>query len=302
MVPGPARGLAYAISAYSIWGLFPVYWKWLAHVDPVEVLAHRILWTVPFVALILTVTAGWRPVQEILRAPSRLLPLVLTSVLISANWGIYIWAVASGRVVEGSLGYYLSPLLSVSVGVLIFRDRLTRWQVFAVFLATLGVVNEMFSLGHVPWAALGVGFSFALYGALRKLTPIDAPSGLFLETLLIAPFALGWVLWLDVAGEAGFLNADGRTDALLALGGVVTAVPLLLYVGAARRLALSTVGILFYMTPTLQLGIGVLVYGEPFPVSRGITFGLIWAALIVFTVESQLRRHRMAAKPKTEQP
>lgn len=287
---GSPRGIAYALSAYGIWGLFPIYWKALEHVDVLEVVAHRIAWTVPFVALVLTANGGWAPVRTVLRTPTRIFALCLTTIAITLNWGIYIWAVGHERVLEASLGYYLSPILSVTVGFLAFRERLTRLQIAAVALAALGVLNEVFAYGDVPWAALGVGISFAIYGAVRKATPIDAPSGLLLETALLAPCAAAWMLWLALQGHADFLHVNPATDVLLVLGGAVTAIPLLFYVGAARRLPLSTLGLLFYLTPSLQFAVGIFVYGEPFPPTRAITFVLVWVGLVIFVLGSKFGR------------
>jgi len=287
------RGYLLAITAYSIWGLFPLYWKLLAHVDSLEVLAHRTGWSVVFVGLLLAFRGGWGPVRETLRRPREVLLLACSALGIALNWGIYIWAVANAKVVEASMGYYLAPLLSVLVGALVFGERLRRWQLLAVTLAAAGVVNQLLSLGVVPWIGLSVGISFALYGAIRKGCRCDSITGLFVETLLLAPAAFAWMAWLEAQGVAHFLHAGWGDDLLLLACGAVTATPLLLYVGGARRLPLASMGLLFYVTPTLQFLIGTLLYAESVSPVLLITFASIWAALALYTLEGRWHARRV---------
>ncbi len=292
-------GYSYAVAAYVIWGLFPVYWKWLAHVDALEVLAHRILWTALFVALVLTIVRRWRRVVAVVKDQRQMLTLMVTTVLIAVNWGIYIWAVNHDQVVQASLGYFLTPLLSVLLGMLLFQERLRLWQWIALALAAAGVVNQVV-FSHAPsWVSLGVGFSFAGYGALRKLVSCDSATGLFVETMLLAPVALAWMWWLSGTGASAFLHADGITDGLLIFGGVVTGTPLLLYVAGAKRLPLATLGFIFYLTPTLQFLLGVVVYGESMELAQSVTFTLIWIGLVLHTTEGRLHARRVVAPEVT---
>lgn len=285
-------GYSYAVAAYVIWGLFPVYWKWLTHVDALEVLAHRIVWTVPFVAVVLTGVRGWHRVGAVIRDKQQMLILMVTTVLIALNWGIYIWAVNHDQVVQASLGYFLTPLLSVLLGMLLFQERLRMWQWIALAMAAAGVINQVI-FSHAPsWVSLGVGFSFAGYGALRKLMSCDSATGLFVETTLITPVALAWMWWLNGIGAAAFLHTDWTTDSLLVLGGVVTGTPLLFYVAAAKRLQLATLGFIFYLTPSLQFLLGVFVYGEAMEFAQSITFILIWTGLALHTIEGRLHARR----------
>lgn len=294
MRPDQRRGYLLAISAYVIWGLFPVYWKQLADVAALEVLAHRTGWSLVFVGALLLITRQGSAALAVLASPRDRWRLMFSSLAIAFNWGIYIWAVANEQVVAASMGYYLSPLLSVLAGALFFAEHLRRAQWLAVALAAAGVLNQMVSLGEVPWVGLSVGISFAVYGAIRKACHCDSLTGLFAETLMLAPLAFGWMIWLAQQGEAAFLNQGLMTDSLLLLAGAVTATPLLLYVGGARRLPLATMGLLFYLTPSIQFGIGVLLYGEAVSLPLMITFMLIWAALALYTVEGRLHARRQA--------
>lgn len=292
-------GYSYAVGAYLIWGLFPVYWKWLSHVEALEVLAHRVVWTVPFVAVVLTVASRWYRVGAVIRDRRQVLTLTLTTILIAFNWGVYIWAVNHDQVVQASLGYFLTPLLSVLLGMLLFHERLRMWQWIALAIAAAGVANQVV-FSHTPsWVSLSVGLSFAGYGALRKLVSCDSATGLFVETMLLAPVAFGWMWWLSATDAAAFLHTDWTTDSLLVLGGVVTGTPLLFYVAGAKRLPLATLGLIFYLTPTLQFLLGIFVYGEPMEFAQSITFMLIWGGLVLHTAEGRLHARRVVATEVT---
>jgi chloramphenicol-sensitive protein RarD len=286
-------GLGFALAAYLIWGGFPLYWKQLAGVDPVEVLAHRVLWTLPFAAAVVHFGGHWRPVRAALRDWRQLSLLVLTAALIALNWGVYIWAVANDRVLEASLGYYLTPLVSVLLGVVAFAERLRPLQWAAVAFAAAGVAYLMLAEAAPPWAGLTVAFSFGLYGALRKRARVDSAAGLFVETAVLAPAALAWVAWLAAAGNGAFAAGELSTDLLLMGAGVMTAVPLLCYVAGTRRLPLATMGVLFYLTPSLQFLLGTLVYDERLSGAQAGGFGLIWCGLLVYVLEEFLRRRRV---------
>jgi len=290
-----AIGLAAAITTYIVWGLSPLFWHLLAHVEVLDILAHRYIWALPFTLLGVALAGSWDKVRAAFRQPRVLLILAVTATLVTINSGVYVWAVNNGRVVEASLGYFLTPLLTTLFGLMIFAERLRPWQWVAIGLAAAGVASKIFMLGAVPWVGLAVGVSFALYGALRKHADVGTLTGYFIEMAVLAPPELIYVIWLDTQGLGAFRSAGTGTDLLLIAGGVMTAVPFLLYVMGARRLPLSTMAIFFYINPTLQFLVGVLVFDEPVTPEQLSSFGLIWLALIVYTVEGRLRMRRTAA-------
>ncbi len=291
-------GLLLGLGAYLLWGVLPLYFKAVDHVASTEIVAHRILWSLLFLALLATLLGKWPAIRTALATPRVLMTLMLTSLLIGANWLIWIYSVVSGHVLEGSLGYYLNPLVNVLFGVFLLKEKLTRAQVFAVFLAAAGVAVLAAGAGGAIWISLSLAFSFATYGFLRKVAPVDSLEGLTIETALLTPLALGWVLWLQAGGGAAFLAGDARTDLLLIAAGAVTAVPLLLFTAAARRLAYSTLGFLQYIAPSLQFLLAVLAFGEPFGLAHAICFGAIWTALLIFAFEGV----RMSAKARVAAP
>ena len=290
-----ASGLAFALAAYLIWGMFPLYFKLLGHVDPVEVLAHRILWTMPLVAVVLCVGWQWRLVAFAFRDRRLLVLLTCSALLIALNWGVYIWAVTNERILDASLGYYLTPLVSVALGIVVFGERLRPWQWVAIGLAAVGILQLLVVEGVLPWVGLVVAMSFGLYGALRKQLAVESAAGLFIETVLLMPLALAWVFWIAAQQSGAFLTAGLPTSLLLAGAGVATAVPLLFYVAGARRLRLSTMGVLFYLTPSIQFLLGTLLYGEPLSGARLLTFALIWSGLLIHFAEGRL--HERGRRP-----
>lgn len=291
-----AVGLAAALLSYILWGLSPLYWKYLTHVDAMETLAHRYLWTVPFTLLAVAGMRLWGQLRALAARPRHVLLLAVSATMVAVNSGTYLWGVNHDRVVEASLGYFLTPLLTVLFGLLLFRERLRAWQWVAVALAAAGVASLVATHGIFPWVGLVVGTSFATYGAVRKLVPVGSVAGFFGETVLIAPAAAAVLAGIGLLGDGGaFGHAGVATDLLLVGGGIVTAVPFLLYVVGARRLQLSTVGLLFYVNPSLQFVIGIFVFGEPVTQAHLVTFGLIWAGLAIYSVESRLRVRRAAA-------
>lgn len=285
-------GLGFALTAYVTWGVLPLYWVLLREVNPVEVLAHRIIWTLPFAILMVRLAYQWSMVGAVLRQPRELGVLTATATLIAINWGLYIWSVANSRVVEASLGYYLAPLVTVLLGVAFFRERPRPLQWMSIALAAGGVVLMLVGEGMLPWVSLALAFSFGLYGALRKFSHADASAGLLIETVLLLPFCLGWVFWAQMSGRLVFANASLGTDFLLIGAGFVTALPMLWYVAGARRLPLTTVGVLFYLNPTLQFLLGVLVLNEALSWMRLYAFCLIWLGVAVYVCDSLLRRKR----------
>lgn len=277
------RGVIYAAAAFFIWGLFPLYWKPLHEVPALQILCHRIVWSAVFVAMILVWQRNWRWLGEALRDVHKLKIFALSSFLLSLNWLIYIWAVNENRVVEASLGYFINPLVNVLLGRFFLGERLTRTQSLAVGLATLGVAWITLGVGSLPWVALTLAGSFGLYGLLRKKAPLPSLEGLALETFMMTPPALILLFWLHSQGQGAFGTLGLGRDLLLMGAGVVTAIPLLLFASGARRLKLATVGLIQYLGPTIQLMLGVLLYGEPFGPERAIGFALIWAALALYS-------------------
>lgn len=292
--PLARQGVLYAAAAYGMWGFFPVYYKLLEHAPAFEVLLHRALWAAPATALIILARGDWRSVVAAWSRKRTRAVLALTSALIAANWLIFIWAVQSERVLEISLGYYIGPLLSVAMGVVVLGERLNRAQMGAVALAAAGVVTMTAFVGQPPWPALALAVTFGLYGLLRKKAAAASAPGLFLETMMLVPFCIAGVVWLEASGAGHLASAGAWTTVLLVLAGPVTAAPLLLFALAARRLKLATLGLMQYIAPTLQFMVAV-AYGETFTPAHAATFALIWAGLAVFTVDA-LARERQAAR------
>lgn len=289
-------GLLLGLGAYLLWGVLPLYFKAVAHVGPIEIVAHRIVWSLFFLGALATLWKRWPAIRAALATPRVLLTLALTATLIGVNWLVYIYAVVSGHVLEGSLGYYLNPLVNVLLGVVLLKEPLSRLQKAAVFLAAAGVAVLAAGAGEAIWISLTLAASFALYGFLRKVAPVDSLEGLSIETALLMPLAMAWLIYLQHSGEGAFLE-DSLTDVLLVLGGAVTAIPLLLFTAAARRLPYSTLGFLQYVAPSLQFLLAVLAFGEPLTTAHIICFGAIWTALAIFVAEG-LRAGRAAARAR----
>ncbi|HXH02683.1 MAG TPA: EamA family transporter RarD [Candidatus Competibacteraceae bacterium] len=295
-------GAAYALLAYSSWGLLPLYWKLLAMVPPIQMVAHRVVWSVLVLAGLITLFQRWPAVQETLRSARRMQVLLSTTVLISANWLLFIWAVQNNRVVEASLGYFINPLVNIPLAMVFLGERLNRWQWLAVSVAVLGVGYQALQLGGVPWVGLGLALTFSAYGLLRKTAPVDGLVGLAVETFLLAPVALGCLVQQDWQGQGVFLRQGWGVDLLITLAGVVTALPLLWFANAARRLRYTTIGFFQYLSPSLALGLAVFAFGEPFTAVHLASFGCIWLALAIYTVDSSLglNRARAAARAAVE--
>ncbi len=289
------RGLAAALTAFVIWGLLPVYLRPLRHVDALEIMANRLVWCCLFVLAWLALRGELGQVRAALANRGTRLRLTATAVLISINWIVYVWGVTRGHVIETSLGYFINPLVNVLLGVALLSERLNRVQWAAVALAALGVAYLTWIAGRAPWIALVLALSFGLYGFLRKVVDVDALAGLAAETALIAPIGAGYLIFLELSGDGALGHSGPFVDALLLAGGPLTAIPLALFAFGARRVLYATVGLLQYVGPTLQLLLGVFLYGEPFPAARMIGFGLIWLALIVYAVEGLWRAHTARA-------
>jgi chloramphenicol-sensitive protein RarD len=269
-------------------------------VPPLELLAHRVVWSLLFLSVMLTAQRRWAVVLACLRTLRLLRGLVISAVLVAVNWLVYIYGVSTEQIVQTSLGYFINPLVSVLLGTLVLGERLRGVQFLAVLIAASGVVLLSNLTGGVPWIALTVALSFGFYGLVRKILTVKAVVGLAVETLVLAPVAAAYLVWLSFTGQGHFLADDMRLDLLVVLSGIVTSVPLLCFAQAARRLRLSTIGILQYLAPSLQFLLAVLLYREPFHASQAISFGCIWAALALYTVDSVLVYRRLT--PATERP
>jgi chloramphenicol-sensitive protein RarD len=292
-------GTLAGIGAYSLWGLFPLVFHQLKSVDAQEILLHRVLWSFVVVGAILLIRRDWRWFDPVRARPGALPRLVAASALIACNWFVYIWAVNHDHVVEAALGYYINPLITVALGVVVLGERLRQMQMVALGFGVASVIVLTAAYGRIPWMALVLACSFAGYGFLKKAAGIDAVPALAVETAALLPVALTWLLILQAQGEAAFLHGSGGTDLLLVSLGVVTAVPLLLFGTAANRIPLSLLGLLQYLTPTLQLLCGVVVFHEPMPPDRLVGFVLVWIALIVLGADA-LRAGR--ERPAAEEP
>lgn len=287
-------GLFAAMAAYGLWGFLPLYFQFLGDTPPLVILAHRIIWSVP-TALILVVAAGkWMEFTGLLRRPRMLLTLLASSLAIATNWTIYIWAVTNNRILEGSLGYYINPLIVFVFAAMFFGERFRPLQMVALCVAAAGVVNQTLVVGEFPWVSLSLALSFAIYGAVRKTTAVDSRVGFGAEALLLAPAALLYLCFFLPDGVKAFGSGDPGLIALLVLAGPLTATPLILFAIGARRLRLSTIGILQYIAPSVQFMIG-LAMGEKFTMGHAVTFGLIWTGVILFTLSGRQPRTTLTA-------
>ena len=294
-------GVLYALAAYGLWGVFPVYFKWVRHVPPHEILAHRIVWSVLFCGLLLTWTGRWPNVAAIVRSRRAWAALSASAVLIAVNWLCFIFAVVNDRILEASLGYFINPLVSIVLGMVVLGERLRRAQWIAVAAAAIGVV---FLTGRegLPWIAITVAITFGLYGLVRKQARPGPLAGLFFETSLLAPLAVGYLVWLWLGSDKGLVFAAGGWDdrGLLVSAGLITSLPLLYFAAAAKRLRLSVLGFFQYIAPTAQFAVG-LAYGEHFSIDRAIAFTLIWIGIAVFVGEAWRHAHGGNERPGPRQ-
>jgi chloramphenicol-sensitive protein RarD len=289
-------GIAYATLAFVMWGLFPLYFRHIAAVPPLEVVLHRSAWSLLFVMGLLAALRRFGWLRELAAQPRRLGSFALSALLLAVNWLLYVYAVQSGQVVEASLGYFINPIVSVLLGVLVLHERLNKAQWCAVALAAVGVLWLTLLAGRLPWIALMLAVSFGLYGLMRKTASLGALEGLALETLLLAPLVLPALAWWSYSGRGAMAQGDPALAAWLIIGGPLTALPLLLFAASARRLPLATVGLLQYLSPTIQLALGVWVFHEPFDRTRLVGFGFIWAGLALYSADGW-RRSRQSQQP-----
>ena len=284
-------GIGYALLAFSAWGFIPIYWKLLNTVPSIEILTHRMVWSVFFLLGLLAVQKRLGEFRELFHSPKYILMLLGTATLLGGNWFVYIYGVNTNQVIETSLGYFISPLLVILLGAVFLRERLNIWQVVAVGFAALGVLNFIWNFGSLPWIALSLAFTFSFYGLFRKMISVKPLVGLLMETALLAPLAVVLILFWEVDGTGHFGTA-WITDFLLFGAGVVTSLPLLWFINAGKRLRYSTIGFFQYLTPSIQLAIGVYLYNETFTTTHAVTFGLIWTGLIIYSINTiQTHQH-----------
>ncbi|MBK9927754.1 MAG: EamA family transporter RarD [Anaerolineales bacterium] len=293
------NGILYGIGAYALWGLFPLYWKQLHEVSALQVIGHRIGWSFVMLMIYIVVTGQWKDFRSVAFTRKTIGVYSVAAVFLSLNWLIYVWGVNSGFIVETSLGYFINPLLSVLLGVIFLRERLRPLQWVPVGIAAIGVGYLTFVYGRLPWIALSLAFSFALYGLIKKLSPLGSLYGLTLETGIVFPVALIYLVFVGVTGTGAFLHDGTRVDLFLIGAGIATTIPLLMFASAAKQIPLTIVGMLQYIAPTLQFLIGVLVYKEAFDMAHFIGFSIVWAALIIFAIESYVAS-RTTAQPIPE--
>ena len=297
----PGRGVLLGTGAYLMWGLFPLYWPLLEPSGSLEVLAHRILWSLAVVVFLLAVTGRLGSVRAVVTDRRRLLRLALAAVVIAVNWGVYIYGVTTDRVVETSLGYFINPLVTVLLGVVVLGERLRRAQWVAVGAALVAVLVLTVAGGELPWIALVLACSFGAYGLLKKTARVGALEGLAVETAVLFPVTVLFVAWLGISGQGTFGSEGPGHAGLLALSGVITAIPLLLFGAAASRIPLSTLGVMQYLTPTMQFALGIVVFREPLPAVKLVGFVLVWIALVLFTVDL-VRHHRRTSPLAVTEP
>ncbi len=301
------KGVVYALIAYVIWGAFPLYWKLLEQVGSLEILINRVIWSFIFTAIFILLIKQRKHLIEDIKSlwinKKLFFALLIASIVISCNWYLYIWAVNHNHVIDASLGYYINPTITVLFGVIFFKEKLSKVQLTAVIVAFIGVLIMTISYGQIPWVALLIAISFATYSAIKKKITLDATRGLAIETLFILPFAIGLYIYLSSNSEIQFLQINFLTDLYLILGGIVTAIPLIMFSKGAQRIPQYLIGFFQYFTPTVALILGVVLYNEPFTTADLIAFSFIWIAVIIFAASTitELRKRQFAKKHETVQ-
>lgn len=279
------QGILLAIGAYTMWGIAPIYFKSLSEVSPLEILSHRVVWSFFLLAFLLHLGRSWRNVRDTLTSKPKMTYLVATSLLVGANWLIFIWAVNANHMLDASLGYYINPLINVVLGMIFLGERLRKLQWFAVGFAAIGVLIQVIAFGSIPVVAIALAFSFGFYGLLRKKVSLEAQTGLFIETLVMLPAAAIYLLFIADSATSDFAANPMSLNMLLIAAGIVTTLPLLCFTGAATRLKLSTLGFFQYIGPSLMFLLAVLIYGEAFTTDKAVTFAFIWGALVIFSFD-----------------
>jgi chloramphenicol-sensitive protein RarD len=293
------KGILNGIAAYALWGFFPIYWKLLHQVPALQVIGHRISWSFILLVLFIVLTKQWQSFRSAALTTKTIGIYSIAGILLTINWLVYVWGVNSGFIVETSLGYFINPLLSVLLGVIFLRERLRTAQWVPVIIAAIGVIYLTAVYGRLPWIALSLAFSFGFYGFVKKLAPLGSLYGLTLETGIVFPIALIYLVFVGMSGIGAFLQQSVLTDLLLIGAGVVTTIPLLMFASAAKQIPLTVIGLLQYIAPTIQFLIGVFIYDEPFDQSHFIGFGIVWVALVIFWVENFLA-NRVPVEPIPE--
>ena len=289
------NGVIYAATAFFVWGIIPIFWKQMAYIPAIEILMHRIVWSLLFAVVLIVALKKWPLLREALTTRKTVQMLAISATLIGVNWGIFIWAVNVGRIEETSLGYYINPLVNISLGVMLLGERLTRIQMVAVAIACAGVLNQAIAVGVLPWISLTLAVSFGVYGLIRKQVAVESLVGLAVEATILTPVAIGYLLYIETQGSGLFLQQDRLTDVMMILAGPLTAIPLLLFAAGVRRIKLSTIGFLQYLAPSISLVLAVVMYNEPFTAAHAVTFGLIWLALALISWEALTRERYSTA-------
>jgi len=293
------KGILYGIGAYALWGFFPIYWKLLHKVSALQVIGHRISWSFVLLIIVILITKQWKDFRSAALTSKTLGIYSVAAILLTINWLVYVWGVNAGFIVETSLGYFINPLLSVLLGVIFLRERLRLAQWIPVGLATVGVIYLTIVYGRLPWIALSLAISFGFYGFVKKLSPLGSLYGLTLETGIVFPIALIYLIFVGLNGTGAFLHEGALTNILLIGAGIVTTIPLLMFASAAKQIPLTVVGLLQYIAPTLQFLIGVFIYKEPFDQAHLIGFAVVWVALIIFWLENFIA-NRVSVEPIPE--
>jgi len=288
--PSERTGILLAAGAYAFWGFMPLYWRLFEGVGPLELTSHRVLWCAIFCAIVTLARGRFSHLVHILRRPKVIGALVLTSLLITANWTIFIYTVSTHQLVEASLGYYLTPLVSIALGVAVLGEKVSRMQIAAIAVATTGVVIQAVELGHFPWIAPSLALSFGFYGYLRKLTPVDSLDGLTVETVFLFPLTLAMIVYWARTGQGAFPAAGARIDGLLILGGALTAIPLALFAAGAQRVRMTTLGFMQYVSPTVTLLMATIFLGEHFTLTDALTFVFVWSGILLVSLDGRFRR------------
>jgi len=288
--PHEKTGILFAGAAYAIWGFMPLFWRLFKGVGPLELTSHRVLWCAVFCAIVTLARGRFTHLVHIASRPRVLGALVMTSLLITANWTIFIYTVATNQLVEASLGYYLTPLVSIALGVVVLGEKISRLGIAAIATATIGVVIQAFQLGHFPWIAPSLALSFGFYGYLRKLTPVDSLDGLTVETVLLFPLTLGLIVYWYMQGTAALPSTDRLLDGLIVLGGALTAIPLALFAAGAQRVRMTTLGFMQYVSPTVTLLIATVLLGEAFTLANALTFVFVWGGIVLVSLDGRFRR------------
>lgn len=280
------QGYLYAVLAFLMWGMAPIYFKQIESIAALEILTHRVIWSVLFLILIVLAAKQWHQIQHVIKKPKLLGMLCVSSTLLGFNWGLFIWAVNNDHMLDASLGYYINPLLNVLLGVIFLSERLRKWQIIAVAIASLGVLLQVIAYGSFPVVAFALASSFAIYGLLRKKMPVESLPGLLIEALILMPFAIIYWYLTPATVSSDMFNNEVILNILLVSAGVVTTLPLLCFIGAAKRLPYSTLGLFQYLGPSIMFTLAVTLYGEEFSIERAVTFACIWGALALYSWDS----------------